>query len=82
MKAILALAVLAMSGSAFAGPIFGNDPEAVTRYVKETYPEPASQRTIFASAPSNEQACKPSKVDYTIVTLPDGKTATGLTFRD
>jgi hypothetical protein len=49
--------------------------------VKENYPEPASQRTIFATAPSNEEACKPAKVDYTIVTLPDGKTASALTFK-
>jgi hypothetical protein len=75
MKAILLLAVLAMAGSAFGGPLFGDSPDAVTKMVKENYPAPASHSTIFAAAPPNEQACKPSKVDYTIVTLPDGKTA-------
>jgi hypothetical protein len=31
---------------------------------------------------SNDEACRPTKVDYSIITLPDGKTASVLTFKD
>jgi hypothetical protein len=81
MKAILALAVLAMTGSAFADPIFTqadldrihSENESLSRYL-------ASGPKMTDTIPSNEEACRPSKVDFTIVSLPDGQTATGLTF--
>jgi hypothetical protein len=82
MKAILALAVLVMAGSAFGGPIFTqadydrihNENESLSRYL-------ASGPKMTDTIPSNAEACNPSKVDFTIVTLPDGKTASALTFK-
>jgi hypothetical protein len=84
MKTIALLAVL-FAGSAFGGYLSGDDPDYWTKSVQRNYPEPASQSRIFASTPSNEEACrpvKPTQVDYTIVTLPDGQTASALTFKD
>lgn len=85
MKAILALAVLAITGSAFADPIFTqadydrihSENESLSRYL-------ASGPKMTDTIPSNEEACrpvKPTQVDYTIITLPDGQTASALTFK-
>ncbi len=88
MKAIIVIAALAISGSCFADVY--DDILATARRAGE------DRRTMFASSdqfaadysrsasvtyrpdPSVYQA---PKVDYTIVTLPSGKTATALTFK-
>jgi hypothetical protein len=81
MKAILALAVLAMAGSCFADR--ADDNAAYANRVGE------ERRTMFSTADKikpetyrpDPSAYQSSKVDYTIVTLPSGKTATALTFK-
>jgi hypothetical protein len=83
MKAILALAVLVMAGSAFGASgvnvdDFVNEAMANSRRLHDDI---RSNATDFVSSQPSIEASKPMKVDYTIVTLPDGKTASALTFK-
>jgi hypothetical protein len=82
MKTIALLAVL-FAGNAFAGPIFTQaDLDRITDENRR-FSEGLSkhQATDYISSAPSIEASKPMKVDYTIVTLPDGKTATALTFK-
>lgn len=80
MKAIIPLAVMAMAGSAFA-----DRADEILAHVNAISAEnEALYQRIHTPIPDmshiNDAACKPSKVDYTIYTLPDGKTASALTY--
>jgi hypothetical protein len=82
MKTIALLAVL------FAGSAFGASGVNVDDFVNEAmansrrlHDDIRSNATDLVSSQPSIEAGKPMKVDYTIVTLPDGKTASALTFK-
>jgi hypothetical protein len=85
MKTIALLAVL-FAGSAFGEPIFtASDYDRMSADSVALSKQLSSAREGGPYIPSNAEACrpvKPTQVDYTIVTLPDGQTASALTFRD
>lgn len=84
MKAIIPLTILAMTGSAFAASPFWDS-------TKSSYDNLSSGLTpnvvTITDAPKLETPKVPDDAvygkgqDYTIVTLPSGKTATALTFK-
>ena len=80
MKTTILIAML-LVGNAVAEPIF--TPEDIRRNIAE-FKEGCDR---FNSGPqmsdtirSNDEAAAPMKVDYSLITLPDGKTASVLTF--
>jgi hypothetical protein len=84
MKAIIPLAVLAMVGSCFAAPGFEQkDLDRDLAKAQATSDRLQSSQTLhgWEAAKADPSAYQSSKVDYTIVTLPSGKTATALTFK-
>jgi hypothetical protein len=82
MKTITLLAVL-FASSAFAAPVFTDADvnEAIENQRRFREGMSKNQATDYISSAPSIEASKPMKVDYTIVTLPDGKTATALTFK-
>lgn len=82
MKTILTLVAMILVGNAVAEPIF--TPADVDKIVAERearYQRLQAGPKMSDSIPSNIEAASPMKVDYSIVTLPDGKTASVLTFK-
>jgi hypothetical protein len=79
MKTMPILIAMLMAGSAIAGyePMTVNEIHAMIDRFPFPHPSSVPDMTHI-----NDEACKPTKVDYTIVTLPDGKTASALTFKD
>ncbi len=76
---MLTLIAMLLVGNMFAESLLSNgDPDYFTKSVQRNCPEPVRVPDL---TPVNGEACKPAKVDYSIVTLPDGKTASVLTFK-
>ena len=82
MKTIALLAVL------FAGNAFADTADDISARVHRMAADREAQYQAVMSRPSalsevkaDPSAYQSSKVDYTIVTLPDGKTASALTFK-
>jgi hypothetical protein len=80
MKTMLILLAMLVSGSAFAGELINIFPSPIDIRTVDTTRQP-----IFTTETPrpviNQEAYQPSKVDYSIITLPDGKTATVLSFK-
>jgi hypothetical protein len=77
MKTMLILLAMLVAESAFAD---GYKPLTADEARKEVEKAPAYTPHIDLTS-VNSEASKPAKVDYSIVTLPDGKTASVLTFK-
>jgi len=81
MKTIALLAVL-FAGSAFGAQVFTDaDVNEAIENQRRFREDIRSNATDLVSSQPSIEASKPMKVDYTIVTLPDGKTASALTFK-
>lgn len=90
MKTMLILLAMMVSGSAFAsdprnpmGPSLADVPTIIKPIDIRTV-DTTRQPIFTTEAPRpviNQEAYQPMKVDYSIVTLPDGKTASVLTFK-
>jgi predicted dehydrogenase len=83
MKTIALLAVL-FAGNAFAAPGFeqadlDRDLAKAQAYADRMQSAPLNH--LWEAAKADPSAYQSSKVDYTIVALPDGKTASALTFK-
>lgn len=82
MKTMLTLIAMLVAGSAFGEPIFTEeDMHRISQENRAFYDRLSSGPKMSDSIRSNDEASKPMKVDYSIVTLPDGKTASVLTFK-
>ena len=78
---MLTILTMLLAGSAFAESLLSNgDPDYFTKSVERNCPDRPSSTPDMTHI--NDRACSPTKVDYTIVTLPDGQTASVLTFKD
>lgn len=82
MKTLLTLIAMLLVGNAVAEPIFTEeDMHRISKENREFYDRLSSGPKMSDSIPSSVDAASPMKVDYSIVTLPDGKTASVLTFK-
>lgn len=80
MKTILTLVAMLLVGNAMAESLLSNgDPDYFTKSVERNYPDRPSSTPDMTHI--NDEAASPMKVDYSIVTLPDGTTASVLTFK-
>jgi hypothetical protein len=82
MKTMLTLIAMLLVGNAVAEPVF--TPADVDRIVAERearYQRLQAGPKMSDTIRPNDEAASPMKVDYSIVTLPDGKTASVLTFK-
>jgi hypothetical protein len=83
MKTMPILVAMLLAGSAFAEPIF--TPADADRIVNERVATlnsiKSDPRPLQPVDPNVQWAASPSKVDYSIVTLPNAETASVLTFK-
>ena len=81
MKTMPILIAMLLVGNAVAGePIL--DVDKIVAENKEFHQrQMEASYKLIDSIPSNIEAASPMKVDYSIITLPDGKTASVLTFK-
>jgi hypothetical protein len=82
MKTIIVIAALAISGSCFATPGFEQkdlDRDLAIARAHCDRMQKSEPSHLWDAIIPNPSASQSSKVDFTIVTLPDGKTATALT---
>ena len=84
MKTITFLTVL-LAGNAFAAPGFEQadlDRDLAKAQATCDRMQKSEPSHLWDATTPSPSAYQPSKVDYTIVNLPDGRTATALTFKD
>ncbi len=80
MKTMPIILAMMVSGSALATDWVNIYPEKIDIRTVDTTRQPIF--TTEAPRPViNQEAYQPMKVDYSIITLPDGKTASVLTFK-
>ncbi|OBQ42639.1 MAG: hypothetical protein AN484_16675 [Aphanizomenon flos-aquae WA102] len=78
MKTILTLIAMLLVGNAVADGYKPMTADEARREVEKNYPYVSR---IPDMTHINDEASRPMKVDYSIITLPDGKTASVLTFK-
>ena len=80
MKTMLTLIAMLLAGNAVAGEHI-LDVDKIMAEREAQYQRLQAGPKMSDTIRSNDEAAAPMKVDYSLITLPDGKTASVLTFK-